>query len=94
MMRASSFLVATLLVSACVPAQVREDTPPMQPAALRAQPVCHPPEYLVRDLTVPWAVRTYVVGPCPDREAKATSASPAVPVPSGIDLSASQRSAP
>jgi hypothetical protein len=67
MMRASSFLLATLLVSACT-APVREHAPPMQPAALRAQPVCHPPEYLVRDLTVPWAVRTYVVGPCPETD--------------------------
>ncbi len=94
MMRASSFLLATLLVSACIPAPVREDAPPMQPAVLRAQPVCHPPEYLVRDLTVPWAVRTYVVGPCPDKEANAASASPAVPASSEIDLSASQRTAP
>ncbi|MGH8567468.1 MAG: hypothetical protein ACREXU_05470 [Gammaproteobacteria bacterium] len=66
----------------------------MQPAALRAQPVCHPPEYLVRDLTVPWAARTYVVGPCPDKEASAANASPPVPASSEIDLSASQRTAP
>jgi hypothetical protein len=66
----------------------------MQPAALRAQPVCHPPEYLVRDLTVPWVVRTYVVGPCPDKEANAASASPPVRAWSEIDLSASQRTAP
>ena len=66
----------------------------MQPAALRAQPVCHPPEYLVRDLTVPWPVRTYVVGPCPDEEANAASVSPPVRASSEIDLSASQRTAP
>ena len=94
MMRASSFLLATLVVSACTSAPVRQDAPPMLPAALRAQPICHPPEYLVRDLTVPWAVRTYVVGPCPDKEANAASASPPVRASSWIDLSASQRTAP
>ncbi|MGH2401016.1 MAG: hypothetical protein ACRDF6_14365 [bacterium] len=66
----------------------------MQPAAVRETPVCHPPEYLVRDLTVPWAARTYVVGPCPDKEANAANAIPPVPASSWIDLSASQRTAP
>lgn len=94
MIRASSFLLATLLVSACTTAPVREDAPPMQPAAFRAQPVCHPPEYLVRDLTVPWAVRTYVVGPCPETEARTASRSPVAPVTSDLDFSASQRTAP
>ncbi|MGH3994201.1 MAG: hypothetical protein ACRDSN_17280 [Pseudonocardiaceae bacterium] len=94
MMRASWLLLTTLFFSACTTAPVREEAPPMQPAALRAQPVCHPPEYLVRDLTVPWAARTYVVGPCPDKKANAANASPAVPASSEIDLSASQRTAP
>lgn len=93
MMRASSFLLA-MLVSACTTAPVREDAPPMQPAALQAQPVCHPPEYLVRDLTVPWAVRNYVVGPCPETEAATASGNPLAPVTSDLDFSASQRTAP
>jgi hypothetical protein len=93
MTRVSSFLLATLLVSACTTAPVRE-APPMPPAAAPETRVCHPPEYLVRDLTVPWAVRTYIVGPCPDKEANTANASLAVPVSSGMDLSASQRAAP
>ncbi len=93
MMRASSFLLA-MLVSACTTAPVREDAPPMQPAALRAQPVCHPPEYLVRDLTVPWAMRTYVVGPCPESETPTAGRNPVAPATFDLDFSASQRTAP
>lgn len=94
MTRASWFLLAALLVSACTTTAVREDAPPMQPAALRAQPVCHAPEHLVRDLTVPWAVRTYVVGPCPETEGPTASRNPVAPVTSDLDFSASQRTAP
>lgn len=28
------------------------------------QPACIEPSYLVRDLTVPWAQREYLIGPC------------------------------
>jgi hypothetical protein len=31
-------------------------------------PTCIEPPYLVRDLTVPWAQRTYLVGPCEGRQ--------------------------
>jgi hypothetical protein len=66
----------------------------MPPAAARETRVCHPPEYLVRDLTVPWAVRTYVVGPCPETEAPIAGRNPRAPVTCDLDFSASQRTAP
>lgn len=37
------------------------------------QPACQDPDMLIRDLTVPWPERTYLVGPCPSPSASQTT---------------------
>jgi hypothetical protein len=95
MSRAFWWLLSGSLCSACATPPVREDAYPAQRAALQTPQPCHAPDRLVRDLTVPWEQRIYVVGPCPDTEAKAASANePAVPESSANEFSQSQRTAP
>ncbi len=89
------WLFASSLCAACATPPAREDGLPMQPAALHAPQPCLAPDRLVRDLTVPWELRTYVVGPCVHTGAKAVSGNePAVPETSAIAVPQSQRTAP
>ena len=57
-------LLAVLATSGCATPPVQKDPDPVPttpaPSALR----CHDPHHLVRDLTVPWSRRTYVIAPC------------------------------
>jgi hypothetical protein len=55
------------LVSACAtsPPAKEHVAPDASPGPPRDRDLtCLEPSYLVRDLTVPWAQRTYLVGPC------------------------------
>ncbi len=62
----------TLLCACATPPSLKEN--PSAPSGIGAEPeaspvttldlTCLEPSYLVRDLTVPWAQRTYLVGPC------------------------------
>ena len=95
MTRTILFVLIAVLLSACTTPSVREDALPTQPTAVRTHPLpCHAPAHLVRDLTVPWSMRTYVIGPCPMRELPATSTVPATPASSDVELSASGRATP
>jgi hypothetical protein len=52
-------------LTAC--ANTGEVLPTVAPVATAAAPApCMPPKTLVRDLTVLWAQRSYVVAPCPE----------------------------
>lgn len=94
MTRALWFLFTALFVSACTTSPVREDALAAQPTAAQTPPPpCQSPEHLVRDLTVPWPTRTYVIGPCPKAEARVVGTRPAAPASSDFELSASGRPA-
>lgn len=95
MTRTILFVLIAVLLSACTTPSVREDALPTQPTAVRTHPLpCHAPAHLVRDLTVPWSMRTYVIGSCPSTAAPAVSIVPAIPAASDIELSASERATP
>ena len=88
-------LLTALLVCGCTAPAVREDAHLAQPKTDEMPPPpCHAPAHLVRDLTVPWSMRTYVIGPCPTRELPAASTVPATPASSDVELSASGRATP
>lgn len=95
MTRVGVYLLTALLVCGCTAPPVREDAHLAQPKAAEMLPSpCHAPAHLVRDLTVPWSMRTYVIGPCPTRELPAASTVPTTPASSDIELSASERATP
>ncbi|MGH8614032.1 MAG: hypothetical protein ACREYF_18895, partial [Gammaproteobacteria bacterium] len=54
-------LLTALIASGCTTAPVQEE--PVQATAAPTPP-CQKPAHLVRDLTVPWSVRTYIIAPC------------------------------
>jgi hypothetical protein len=68
-----TFIFFITLLSACAtkfPVKQNPEAPsrigaePEAPPVTTLNPTCLEPSYLVRDLTVPWAQRTYLVGPC------------------------------
>lgn len=85
-------LVPVAVLSACA-------LPPVQDVAFSEEdalstakglktpaPPCTPPAHLVRDLTVPWGARSYVIGPCPMPEAPAVSTTPTAQRLPGADI--------
>lgn len=88
MTRALSLLILIGVLSACATPAIHERAlTPESTAAQTPPPPCQSPEHLVRDLTVRWAVRSYLVGPClgakePPLAAEHEPTSPAT----GLDL--------
>jgi len=91
-------LLTALAASGCTIPRVQEHPDPVQ-ATVAPTPPCQTPAHLVRDLTVPWNLRTYViapcpgVAPCPGAGSTPVSAGPAAPA-SALQRSASERLAP
>ncbi len=86
MTRALLLFILTGILSACATPAIHERAlTPKSTAAQTAPSPCRAPEHLVRDLTVPWRARTYVIGPCPLPKAPAVSSVPETPA--GFDLS-------
>lgn len=82
-------LLAALTASGCTTPPVQEDPDPLQATAAP----CQTPPHLMRDLTVPWNLRTYVIAPCPGAGLRAMSTGLA-PASSAVEPSASERLAP
>lgn len=61
-------LMFSVTLTGCASLKHPADEPTQPPPAIASEPVldlkCHEPEYLVRDLTVPWGAHRYVIGPC------------------------------
>ncbi|MGH8646102.1 MAG: hypothetical protein ACREX4_17250, partial [Gammaproteobacteria bacterium] len=70
-----------LSASGCATPPVQEDPDPVQATAAP----CRTPAHLVRDLTAPWSLRTYVIGPCLGARSRAVSTRPAAPASSVIE---------
>lgn len=77
-----SSLVSACVTQAPVNAPAATADAPLERAAAEpleveapAPPCVHPP-YRVRDLTVPWTQRTYLVAPCAKRWASPSAATP------------------
>lgn len=60
--------ILSVMLTGCASLKQPTDDPTTPSSAIASQPVltlhCHEPEYLVRDLTVPWGTHRYVIGPC------------------------------
>jgi len=82
-------LLTALAASGCTIPPVQEHPDPVQAIAAP----CQTPAHLVRDLTVPWDLRTYVIAPCPGAGLRAMSTGLA-PASSAVEPSASERLAP
>jgi len=66
MTRALPLFIFIVVLSACATPAINERALTLKStAAQTAPPPCRAPEHLVRDLTVRWDVRSYLVGPCP-----------------------------
>ncbi len=82
MTRTRLILLVALSASGCATPPVQED--PVQATAAPTPP-CPTPAHLVRDLTAPWSLRTYVIGPCLGARSRAVSTRPAAPASSVIE---------
>ncbi|MGH8569952.1 MAG: hypothetical protein ACREXU_18590 [Gammaproteobacteria bacterium] len=85
MTRALLLFILIGILSACATPAIHEHAlTPKSTAAQTPPPPCRAPEHLVRDLTVPWRARVYVIGPCPLPNASAVTSVPEAPA--GLDL--------
>jgi hypothetical protein len=93
MTRALPLFILIGVLSACATPAIHERT--LTPKTTAAQtllppapPRCRAPEHLVRDLTVRWDVRSYLVGPCPGAKGSPLAAEHEPTMPgTGLDSS-------
>ena len=57
-----SLILVLILSTGCTALQPADA--PISADAQRQAVACQEPPFLVRDLTVPWPKRTYLIGPC------------------------------
>ncbi|MGH8650996.1 MAG: hypothetical protein ACREYE_01930 [Gammaproteobacteria bacterium] len=88
MTRALPLFILIGVLSACATPAIHERAlTPKSTTAQTAPPPCRAPEHLVRDLTVRWAVRRYLVGPCPGSKESSLAAEHEPTSPdTGLDL--------